>query len=98
GAASPRRRRDAPPRLRPTTDSVRRARLARDLLHDGHGALADECDGHRVGAHAVACDTAGGVGGGEECRGRLKAGAEGRALLVAVCAGAEAAEDLALAQ
>jgi len=29
----------------------------------GHGALADERDGHRVGAHAVACDAAGGVGG-----------------------------------
>ena len=35
-------------------------------------------------------NTGGGLGG--------KVGAEGRALLVAVCAGAEAAEDLALAQ
>jgi hypothetical protein len=26
-------------------------RLARDLLHDGDGALADERDGHRMGAH-----------------------------------------------
>ena len=31
------------------------------LLHDGDGALADEREGHRVGAHAVACDAAGGV-------------------------------------
>jgi len=37
--------------------------LARDLLHDRHGALADERDRHRVGAHAVARDAAGGVGG-----------------------------------
>jgi len=28
-----------------------------------HGAQPDECDGHRVGAHAVAGDAAGGVGG-----------------------------------
>jgi hypothetical protein len=47
----------------PATDSVRRARLARDVLHDRDGALADERDGHRVGAHAVARDAAGGVGG-----------------------------------
>jgi len=39
------------------------ARLAGDLLHDGHGTLADERDGHRVGADAVARDAAGGVGG-----------------------------------
>jgi hypothetical protein len=42
---------------------VRRARLARDVLHDRHGALADECDRDRMGAHAVACGAAGGVGG-----------------------------------
>jgi hypothetical protein len=35
------------------------------LRHDRHGALADERDGHRVGAHAVARDAAGGVGGVE---------------------------------
>ena len=29
-------------------------------------AFADKRDGHRVGAHAVACDAAGGVGGVEE--------------------------------
>jgi hypothetical protein len=27
------------------------SRLARDVLHERHGALADERDGHRVGAH-----------------------------------------------
>jgi hypothetical protein len=31
--------------------ALRRARLARDLLHDGDGALAHERDGHRMGAH-----------------------------------------------
>ena len=36
------------------------------LLHDGDGALAHERDGHRMGADAVACDAAGGVGDGEE--------------------------------
>ena len=40
--------------------------LARDLLHDRDGALADERDRHRVGAHAVAADAARGVGGVEE--------------------------------
>jgi hypothetical protein len=44
--------------------------VARDVLHDGHGALADERDWHRVGAHAVARDAAGGVGGSEEGRRR----------------------------
>jgi hypothetical protein len=37
--------------------------LAGDLLHDRDGALADERDRHRVGAHAVARDAAGGAGG-----------------------------------
>jgi len=46
----------------------------------------------------VAGDAAGGVGGVEECRGRLKAGAESLALLGAVGAGAQAAADRALAQ
>jgi len=32
----------------PSTDPVRRARLAGDVLHDRHGALADERDGHCV--------------------------------------------------
>jgi hypothetical protein len=36
--------------------------LAGYVLHDWHGAFADERDGHRVGAHAVARDAAGGVG------------------------------------
>jgi hypothetical protein len=31
------------------------------FAHNGHGALADEHDGYRVGAHAVARDAAGGV-------------------------------------
>ncbi len=63
------RRRDAPPRLRPPADAIRRARLARDVLHDRDGTLADERDGHRLGAHAVACDAAGGVGGVEKATG-----------------------------
>src|SRR5262245_12236222 len=40
-------------------DAVRRLTLARDLLHDRLGALADERDRHRVGPHAVASDAAG---------------------------------------
>jgi hypothetical protein len=36
------------------------------LLHDRDGAFADECNGHGVGAHAVARDAAGGVGGDDE--------------------------------
>jgi hypothetical protein len=52
--------------FRPSAHAVRRERLARDVLHDRRGALADERDGHRVGAHAVACDAAGGVGGPQE--------------------------------
>jgi hypothetical protein len=39
------------------------------LIHDGDGALADERDRHRMGAHAVARDAAGGVGGVEALRG-----------------------------
>src|SRR5262249_2274836 len=54
--------RDESPGLRPSTDPVRRARLAGDLLHKWDGALADERDGHRLGADAVARDAAGGVG------------------------------------
>ena len=36
--------------------------ISRDLLHDWDGALVDERKRHRVGAHAVARDAAGGVG------------------------------------
>jgi len=35
-------------------------------LHDGDGAFVHQRDGHRVGAHAVARDAAGGAGGVEE--------------------------------
>jgi len=35
--------------------------VARDLLHDRLGALADERDRHRVGADALARDAGGGV-------------------------------------
>ena len=34
-----------------------------DVLYDRDGAFADERDGHRVGADALARDAAGGVGG-----------------------------------
>src|SRR5262245_30738556 len=37
-----------------------------DVLHHGHGAFADQRDRHRVGAHAVARDAAGGMGRFEE--------------------------------
>jgi len=33
------------------------------FAHNGHGALAQERDGDRLGVHAVACGPAGGVGG-----------------------------------
>jgi len=46
-----------------TTHPLRRARLARDVLHDRDGALTRERDGHRVGAHALARDATGGVAG-----------------------------------
>src|SRR5262249_23188409 len=59
----PRRRRNAPSRLRPSIDAIRRARPARNVLHDEHGALAKERDRHRVEAHAVARDAGSGVGG-----------------------------------
>ena len=42
---------------------VRRARLAGHVLREWGGAHPDERDGHRVGAHTVARDAAGGVGG-----------------------------------
>jgi hypothetical protein len=41
-------------------------RLAGYLLHDGYGALTHECDGHRVGTHAVACCPERGMGGAKE--------------------------------
>jgi hypothetical protein len=37
---------------------LRRARLARDVLHDRHGVLADERDRRRLGSDAVARDAA----------------------------------------
>jgi hypothetical protein len=47
-----------------STNSTSRLRLlARDVLHDRDGALAHERDRHGMGAHAVARDAAGGVGG-----------------------------------
>jgi hypothetical protein len=42
-----------PSTLDPYQPFLRRARLARYLLHDGDGTLTDERDGHLVGAHAV---------------------------------------------
>src|SRR5262249_46901867 len=56
---------DAPPRLRPSTDPVRRARVAGHVLHDRDRAFAHERDGYRMGAHAVVRDAAGGVAGVE---------------------------------
>ena len=40
--------------------------LAGHVPQERDGALADERDRHRVGAHALARDAAGGVGGVEE--------------------------------
>ena len=54
------------------------ARLARDVLHDGDGALADERDRHRLGANALARDAAGGGGCVEEGGWLGPAYAEGR--------------------
>ncbi len=54
--------------LRPPTDPLRREGLARDLLHDRDGALADERDGHRMGAYAVARDASRGAEGVKEQR------------------------------
>jgi hypothetical protein len=54
------------PGLRPSAHEVRRAWMAGDALHDGDGVFADERHWHRMGAHAVAGDAAGGVGGVEE--------------------------------
>ena len=44
--------------IRFAIDLVRRPRLAGDLLYDREGALADERDRHRIGAHAVAATPA----------------------------------------
>jgi hypothetical protein len=38
------------------------------FAHNGPGELADERDGHRMGAHAVARDAAGGAGRAQESR------------------------------
>ena len=57
-----RRGRHGPPGLRSPTHAVRREGLAGDVLYERDGAFADERHGHRVGAHAVADDAAGGVG------------------------------------
>jgi hypothetical protein len=54
------------PGLRSPAHALRRARLARDLLHDRDGTLADERDGHRMGADAVACGPGCGAGGTQE--------------------------------
>jgi len=48
--------------------------LARDLLHDRDGALADERDGHRVGADALQATQRAAWGGAQEA-GRLRLGA-----------------------
>jgi hypothetical protein len=40
--------------------------VPRDLLHDRHGAFADQRDRQRVGAHAVASGAAGSVAGDGE--------------------------------
>src|SRR5437867_4184149 len=52
---------DGSPGLRSPAHAVRREGLAGDVLHDWDGALADQRDRHRLGAHAVARDAAGGV-------------------------------------
>jgi hypothetical protein len=53
--------------------------MAGDVLLDRDGALADERDGHRVGAHALARDAAGGVGGVDEVGGNMMTGSCGAA-------------------
>jgi len=45
--------------LRSPTHALRRARLARNVLRERHGALARGRDRHRVGANAVARDVSG---------------------------------------
>src|SRR5213594_1297855 len=75
-----RRGRHGAPGLRPPTHALRREGLARDLLHDRDGTLAHERDGHRMGAHAVARDSAGGVGGAEEDGGLSRSGIDRRAV------------------
>src|SRR5262245_34524307 len=77
GRHRPRGRWDALPGLRPSTDPVRRARVAGDVLHDRDGALADERDGYWVVAHAVAGDAKRGMGGVEEGGGNGLSGSPG---------------------
>src|SRR4029453_1276370 len=62
----PRRRGMARQGYEPSTHAPRREGMAGDLLHDGHGPFAHERERHRVGAHAVARDAAGCVGGAAE--------------------------------
>ena len=60
--------------LRPPAHAVRREGLVRDVLHDRDGALAHERDAHRMGAHAVARDTASGLGGAQAAGNELTVG------------------------
>src|SRR5207245_1933182 len=62
------RARHGAPGLRPSTHAVRREGMARDVLHNRDGALADERDRDRMGAHAVARDAARGVGRAQASR------------------------------
>ena len=55
-------------RIRRALSSVLRPSPLRDLLHERDGTFADERDRHRMGAHALARDATGGVGGAEEGR------------------------------
>src|SRR4029450_8247553 len=52
------RGRHGAPGLRPSAHALRRSRLARDVLHDRHGTLADERARRRLGGDAVARDAA----------------------------------------
>jgi hypothetical protein len=59
--------------LRSPAHPVRQQGLARDVLHDGDGTLADERHGLRMGTDAVACGAGRGSGGAEKKRrGELK--------------------------
>ncbi len=49
---------------------LRREGLPRDLLRDGHGGLAHERDGSRVGADAAACGPGGSVEGAPSSTGQ----------------------------
>jgi hypothetical protein len=58
--------RDGPTGLRPGADALRRSRLARHVLRERHGALADERHGHRLRADAMARGPGGRVGRAEQ--------------------------------